>query len=270
MTTITDSRSGDGPVGSGPARSVTAAGEQTAEGSRAPYRLRLAADDRDLRAAQLLRFMVFNLELREGLEQSYATCLDADAFDAVCDHLVVEDVRTNEIVGTYRLHTGQRAAQNLGYYSAQEFDFKPFESLRSQLVEVGRACVHSEHRNLTVLTLLWKGIAHYMKERGCRYVFGCSSLTSQDPAVGWAAYHKLQPYLVADEWRTTPLPAYACPQDGNAAPPPKIPKLLTAYLMLGAKICGPPAIDREFKTIDFLTFLDMYSMPEKAIARYLS
>src|SRR4051812_45366954 len=69
--------------------------------SRAHYRLRLATSTADLRAAQVLRFVVFNLELQEGLEQSYSTCLDADAFDEVCDHLLVEDLRTGEVIGTY-------------------------------------------------------------------------------------------------------------------------------------------------------------------------
>src|SRR5947209_1248356 len=95
--------------------------------SRAHYRLRLATSTADLRSAQVLRFVVFNLELQEGLEQSYATCLDADAFDDICDHLLVEDMRTGEVIGTYRLQTGPTAAAKLGYYSAQEFDFSPYE-----------------------------------------------------------------------------------------------------------------------------------------------
>src|SRR5271165_2480564 len=107
---------------------------------RANYRLRLAQSGADIRAAQLLRFVVFNLELQEGLEQSYATCLDADAFDCVCDHLLVEDLRTGDVVGTYRLQTGLTAAAKLGYYSAQEFDFAPYEPLRREMVELGRAC----------------------------------------------------------------------------------------------------------------------------------
>jgi putative hemolysin len=257
MTTATDSQG----TGNPPAPGV--------EMSRANYRLRLATENSDVRAAQLLRFVVFNLELREGLEQSYATCLDADAYDAVCDHLIVEDTRTHEVIGTYRLQTGKKAAENLGYYSAQEFDFKPYESIRHELVELGRACVHSDHRNLTVLTLLWKGIANYVTSRGCRYMVGCSSLTSQDAAVGWAAYRQLMPRLVREEWRTTPLPAFAC-AESNTLGSVKIPKLLAAYLTLGAKICGPPALDKEFKTIDFLTFLDFYSMSAKTITRYLS
>ncbi|HEX3799835.1 MAG TPA: GNAT family N-acyltransferase [Verrucomicrobiae bacterium] len=241
-----------------------------AEVSRANYRLRLATSERDVRAAQLLRFVVFNLELREGLEQSYATCLDADAYDAICDHLLVEEVSTGEVIGTYRLQTGRRALENRGYYSAQEFDFTPYEPLREQMVELGRACVHSGHRNLTVLSLLWKGIASYVTARSCRYLVGCSSLTSQDAAVGLAAYAQLQRYVVREEWRTNPLPKFICESDARTVPSPKIPKLLTAYLTLGAKICGPPALDREFKTIDFLTFLDLQSLTARTIARYMS
>jgi putative hemolysin len=238
---------------------------------RANYRLRFAQTIADVRAAQVLRFVVFNLELQEGLEQSYATCLDADAFDAVCDHLLVEDLRTGEVIGTYRLQTGRRAKANLGYYSAQEFDFSPYEPLRGELVEVGRACVHSSHRNMAALSLLWKGIANYTTATGCRYLIGCSSLTSQDPAVGMAAYAQMQRHLVKEEWRTRPLPRFACSTHAPGITSTKIPKLLTAYLsLLGANICGPPALDREFKTIDFLTFLDSASMPAKVLARYMS
>jgi putative hemolysin len=240
------------------------------EAFRSNYRLRLAEGDRDVRAAQLLRFIVFNLELNEGLEQSYATCLDADAFDPICDHLIVEDMRSNEVVGTYRLQTGTVAANNHGYYSAQEFDFSALEPLRNEIVELGRACVHMDHRNLAVLTLLWKGIAAYAGARGSRYLVGCSSITSQEPAVGIAAYRALSSFLVDEQFRTNPLPAYDCGEGHAEIQSPKIPKLLSAYLALGAKICGRPAIDREFKTIDFLTFLDLQSLSPKNVARYLT
>src|SRR5579863_413795 len=147
MTALTDHDSEALVAGSTSPQSLPGAG-QMAEVSRSHYRVRLAASQTDVRAAQLLRFVVFNLELREGLEQSYATCLDADAFDPICDHLLVEDTRTNEVIGTYRLQTGPKAAANLGYYSAQEFDFTPYEKYRSEIIELGRACVHSDHRNL--------------------------------------------------------------------------------------------------------------------------
>jgi putative hemolysin len=239
-------------------------------GSTNAYVTRLARDAEDVRKAQALRFAVFNLELNEGLAESLATGLDADPFDEVCDHLLVEHVATREIVGTYRLQTGQAAALHRGYYCEQEFDFAPFESIRGELVELGRACVHRQHRNLVVLGMLWRGIAYYANQRGGRYLCGCSSLTSQDPAVGATAYSLLyRKHLAPVQWRTRPLPAFDCPLDILAEEPPKIPKLLRAYLSIGAKICGPPALDRQFKTIDFLTLVDLQAMPAFVRTRFL-
>jgi len=237
----------------------------------ANYAARLACHADEIRAAQALRFEIFNVELNEGLEHSYASGLDADPFDAVCDHLLIEHLPSRQIVGTYRLQTGVNAASKLGYYSAQEFDFTPFEPHRPQIIELGRACVHIQHRNLIVLGMLWKGIADYAKQRGVRYLLGCSSLTSQDPAVGASAFTELcRRNLAAPQWRTRPLKEYDCPLDQLAAEPVKIPKLLRAYLSVGAKICGPPALDRNFKTIDFLTLLDLEALPPLARQRFMS
>lgn len=227
--------------------------------ARAGYRAFLARDGDALRAAQALRFAVFNVELNEGLASAYATGLDADRFDAACDHLLVADAASGAIVGTYRLQTGTRAAQAHGYYSEREFDFAPFEPLRGRLVELGRACIRADHRNFTVLNLLWNGIADYARAHGARWLIGCSSLTAQDPAVGAAAWRQLALHLAAPALRTVPTPAFACPLEVVAPAPPKVPRLLAAYLALGAEICGPPAIDREFGTIDFLTLVDLDS-----------
>jgi len=234
---------------------------------RTGYRLTLARTPAQLRAAQALRFMVFNLELHEGLAQSFETGLDADRFDACCDHLLVEDAASGAVVGTYRLQTGARAAQACGYYSAREFEFAPFEPLRTRLIELGRACIHAEHRNFAVLNLLWNGIADYAREHGARWLIGCSSLTSQDAAVGAAAWQRLALHLAEPALRTQPQPAFVCPLDPVTPQPPKIPKLLAAYLALGAEICGPPAIDREFKTIDFLTVVDLESDALRSLQR---
>jgi putative hemolysin len=239
--------------------------------NRPAYASRIATGPEDVRAAQMLRFTVFNLELNEGLAQSFVTGLDADPFDEVCDHLVVEELQTRQVVGTYRLQTGATAAAKRGYYSEQEFEFAPYEPLRAELLELGRACVHKDHRNLAVLNLLWKGVAAYARERGARYLIGCSSLTSQDPPAGASMYAALQhKHLVKPEWRTLPRHALACPLERWLEQPAKVPKLLAAYLSFGAKICGPPAIDREFKTIDFLTFLDLRSLSARTVERYLS
>ena len=107
-------------------------------------------EDRD--AACRLRFRVFNVELGEGLESSYQTGLDQDRFDAYCEHLLVEDRASRRVVGTYRMQSGLSAAQNVGYYSEQEFDLAPYEPLRPGILELGRAAVDREHRAPEVLT----------------------------------------------------------------------------------------------------------------------
>lgn len=230
------------------------------------YRIRLARSTADLRDAQRLRYEVFNVELGEGLAASHATGLDQDAFDEYCDHLLVEDASKGRIVGTYRLQTGQLAAAQLGYYCEQEFDFAPFEPLRCELVELGRACVHKDHRHIGVLNLLWRGIARYAVDRRARYLVGCSSLTSQDPGVGAATYAAFarSGVLAPPEHRTLPTAAYACALDHLAEHCTPPPRLLRAYLAMGARICGPPALDCEFRTIDFLTLLDLENLPAAA------
>src|SRR6266480_533386 len=124
---------------------------------RSKYAARLAQSADDVRRAQRLRFEVFNLELNEGLAESHIAGLDVDPFDAVCDHLIVEDVANGQVVGTYRLQTGEVAAANIGYYCEQEFCFRPYERHRSEIIELGRACVHAEHRNFGLLHMLWRG-----------------------------------------------------------------------------------------------------------------
>ena len=263
------------------------------------YRLRLAASAEDREAACRLRFNVFNIELGEGLASSYQTGLDADQFDPVCEHLLVEDKLEDDpsrsIVGTYRMQSGGTAARNLGYYSEQEFSFAPYEALRPGILELGRASIDREHRTPEVLTLLWRGIAQYATDMGLRYLIGCSSLNSMDPAEGWQMYRQLEQYRVSPEFETEPTAAYACPseQEGAHAQPspcimesnpaesvvaaqaatqtlPKVPKLLRTYLAIGARIAAPPAWDREFGTIDFLTLLDLRLLSSSARNRFLA
>jgi len=248
------------------------------------YRLRLAQSIEDRDAACRLRFRVFNIELGEGLDSSYETGLDTDQFDLFCEHLLVEDKSDGRIVGTYRMQSGATAGHNLGYYSEQEFNFAPYELLRSDTLELGRASIDREHRTPEVLMLLWRGIAQYATDMGLRYLIGCSSLNSQDPREGWQMYRQLESYRVAPEFETMPTPAYACPaeQQGEPAQPslcrqdsecpsaPKVPKLLKTYLAIGARICGPPAWDRDFGTIDFLTLLDLKLLSPSARNRFLA
>ncbi len=235
------------------------------------YSLQLACTEAERLAACRLRFRVFNLELGEGLAESYASGLDHDAFDYVCEHLVVEEKATGSIVGTYRMQSGLSARRHLGYYSAREFDFSPYEALRPQILELGRACIDREHRTSEVLTLLWRGIAQYARYHNLRYLIGCSSVPSQDAATGWALYRQLSTFLAEPALRTTPMAAYALPSpaSGNPMPEAKVPKLLKTYLAVGSRICSAPAWDREFGTIDFLTLQDMQQLSPAARSRFL-
>ncbi len=252
------------------------------------YRLRLAETAEDRAAACRLRFLVFNIELGEGLESSYETGLDVDRFDGVCQHLLVEDKQSCRVVGTYRMQSGDTAAQNFGYYSEQEFHLAPYEPLRPGILELGRASIDRGHRTPEVLMLLWRGIAQYATNMGLRYLLGCSSLNSNDPAQGWQLYRQLQNFRVPAEFETTPTAAYACPveqQDAStqplscardrslpdeAHPAVKVPKLLKTYLAIGARIAAAPAWDREFRTIDFLTLLDLHLLSAAARHRFLA
>ncbi len=234
------------------------------------FRASLAQTMEDVRECQRLRYQVFNLELGEGLQASRDCGLDRDSFDVVCDHLMVKDSATGDLAGTYRLQTGYRAKGNLGYYSEQLFDFCPFEVIRGEILELGRACVHQEYRNTTALNMLWKGIALYAARCGARYLVGCSSLTSQDENQGMALYEALRDkYLVEAPLRTEPRPDCRCRASAELrVPPPRLPRLFRAYLEISAKLCGPPAIDREFGTIDFLTLVDLERLPERVLGRF--
>ncbi len=258
------------------------------------YRLRFAESAKDRQAACRLRFKVFNIELGEGLEISYHTGLDVDRFDTVCEHLLVEDKTSRRVVGTYRMQSGNTAARCLGYYSEQEFCLAPYEPLRPGILELGRASIDREHRTPEVRMLLWRGIAQYATDMGLRYLLGCSSLNSNDPAEGWQMYRQLENFRVPREFETTPTAAYACPpepqdanlQDADAQPTPcqtdrsgflathatqgKVPKLLKTYLAIGARLAAPPAWDRDFRTIDFLTLLDLKLLSAAARNRFLA
>ena len=234
-----------------------------------PYRVRLAITEKERAAAFRLRFLVFNLELNEGLESAFEDGYDVDRYDAVCDHLIVEHRETGAVVGTYRLQMGDVAKKHFGYYGEQEFDFTPYEAMRSQTVELGRACIHRDHRSTEVLNLLWKGIARYVIGNGGRYMIGCCSLPSLDNAQGHAVYKSLKSYLAETKLMTVPTERYRMPHALGVPEKIEPPKLLRAYLTIGAKICSEPAIDWEFKTIDFLTLLDLQTLHPRVAARFL-
>lgn len=236
------------------------------------YRLRFATGEAEVEALLRLRYEVFNLELGEGLASSQASGLDRDPFDAQCDHLVVEETSSGRPIGTYRLQVEEMASAGEGFYSATEYDFGSLPAgFLAQTIELGRACIAREHRNKKALFLLWRGLASYALWNGRRYFLGCSSLTSQDPREGLRALAQLERdgHLHPAIWLPT-LPGYDCTADESpkAAPDYELPKLFGTYLRYGAKVCGPPAIDRYFGTIDFLTLIDLAEVDPRVFATF--
>ena len=236
------------------------------------YRVRFARDVEDLERVLRLRFAVFNLELGEGLVESHITGLDRDRYDEHCHHLLVETIDEREVIGTYRLQTSDMAAAGIGFYSADEFDFDGMPAdVLGDAVETGRACIHAEHRHRQVLLLLWKGLGTYCLQNRKRYLFGCCSITSQDPADGARAHRYLREHGHLDE--SLPLrarPGYECVAEAGSDEgyeSIRLPKLFRTYLRYGAKICGDPVLDRQFRTIDFLALLDLHRLDPIAILR---
>lgn len=224
------------------------------------YMLGFAHSDRCVEAALRLRYEVFNIELGEGLSASAIHGVDRDEFDSQMTHLILLEKATGLVVGTYRLQTREDATTGYGFYSAGEYDLTPLGPLAGQLVECGRACVAIEHRSLSAVLLLWQGIAHFLRARDQRYLFGCCSLTSTNPQDGWRAMRTIRSGGFLNP--TIQLRATAKCSCGPPVPDSvsslALPKLFRAYLHLGASVISDPALDREFGTVDFLVLLDSH------------
>ncbi|SFK72124.1 Putative hemolysin [Amycolatopsis sacchari] len=192
--------------------------------------------------------------------------LDVDRFDEYCDHLVVRDDDSGEIVGTYRMLPPERAVAAGGLYSDTEFDLARLAPLRRSLVETGRSCVHPDHRSGAVVSLVWAGIGRYMLLAGHRYLAGCASVPLADGgSFAAGVWDTIQArHYASDDLRVSPLRPWE--SDGIARPPRSVlPPLLKGYTRLGAKVCGPPAHDPDFGVADFFTLLDLHEVD----ARYL-
>lgn len=221
----------------------------------------------DILEAQRLRHRIFAGELGAQLP-SRIPGVDIDLFDPYCEHLVVRDTDSGEIVGTYRILAPEKARQ-VGYYSETEFDLTRLQHLRPRLVEIGRSCVHPDYRTGSTISLLWSGLAAYMTERGYDYLMGCASVSMADGGhLAASLYRRLQDHLGPQEYRVfprCPLPLEALQQDLPAEAPP----LIKGYLRAGAWICGEPAWDPDFNTADLPILLPMAKVAGRYARHYL-
>lgn len=234
--------------------------------------VKLATTFAELDAALRLRFEVFNLELQEGLLASYERGFDTDAYDAYCDHLIVKEVTTNKVVGTYRLLRQSVAARNIGFYSENEFDLTNLKRLPGELLELGRSCVAHSHRNATTISKLWNAIIEYARQRNIAYLFGCGSLHQSQTEDVLPLYAYLRDHFLAPAaLRVQPVAACRMQLDEAArvlyeprAMARSLSPVMKGYLRAGAMICGAPAFDAAFGTADVLVLLEM----DKLAARY--
>ncbi|WP_285487553.1 GNAT family N-acetyltransferase [Amycolatopsis taiwanensis] len=233
------------------------------------YSLLVASGGEEVVAAQRLRHRVFAEELGAKLD-SLVDGLDVDRFDEHCDHLVVRDDDTGEIVGTYRMLPPAGAVAAGGRYSDTEFDLSALAGLRSSLVETGRSCVHPDHRSGAVVSLVWAGIGRYMLLAGHRYLAGCASVPLTDGGTYAAGVWEVirAKHYAPEKHRVRPLRPWAT--EGISRPSRSVlPPLLKGYIRLGAKVCGPPAHDPDFGVADFFTLLDLHQVEERYLKFFL-
>ncbi|MBL8020059.1 MAG: GNAT family N-acetyltransferase [Leptospirales bacterium] len=240
--------------------------------------VRIAQNQLEIEQALTLRYNVFNKELGEGLARSQSTGKDRDDFDLYCEHLIVIDKATSEVVGTYRILSKSRALQHVGFYSETEFDLTNIYRVSDEMAEVGRSCVHPDYRDGSVITLLWNGLAEYILKNNVRYLMGCGSLHSTDAneVNEVYAYLRDQNHLVDEALRVQPRSSHVHPEfreislnSDIKAVTKRLPPLIKGYLRIGARIGGKPALDREFGTTDLFIFFDAESVTQRYGKRFL-
>jgi putative hemolysin len=251
---------------------LAATPESTAQDGR--YAVLVASEPAEIRAAQRLRHAVFAGELGARLPTA-APGLDVDDLDQYCDHLIVRDERTGAVIGTYRMLPSHRAAAAGRLYSDGEFDLTVLAPLRPSIVEVGRSCVHPDHRNGSVINLMWSGIARYMLLSGHRWLAGCASVPLGDGGAGATAVwnYLRERHLAPAEYRVTPRNPWPVPAAGSAARRSAgraaLPPLLRGYLRLGAWVCGEPAHDPDFGVADLFVLLAMDRIDDRYLRHFL-
>lgn len=232
--------------------------------------LRLASSRPEKIEAQRLRFEVFNLELQLGLTSSLASGLDQDAHDGHCDHLLVIDTDRDCLVGTYRLLSFDRVP-SFGFYSESEFDLTNVKRSGLRLLELGRSCVALEYRDGRVISLLFRGIAEYLRRSNADALMGCASVHGTDlPELSSIREMLFQRFLSDPSLRVYPRRGFDVPPLPRRSPVDEtsafrsLPPLFRGYLRLGAKVCGPPAYDRQFGTTDYFVL----ARTRDIVARY--
>ncbi len=230
----------------------------------------LASNQDEVREAQSLRYKLFVQTM--GLASlTNPEGLDADEFDPYCDHLLVRDNQTLEVVGTYRLLSPSNARKLGRVYSENEFDLSRLTNLRSRMVEAGRACIHPDYRGGSVLMLLWSGLAEYMQRERAEFLIGCASISLADGGQNAAAVYRtlVEQHISPPEYRVTPHLPFPLEKLDVSNVQVNIPPLIKGYMRSGTWLCGAPAWDPDFDSADLLLLLPLRNL-ESRYARHFN
>jgi putative hemolysin len=227
----------------------------------------------EVRAAQRLRFDVFAGEMGARLNTPLAGH-DIDLFDNYCEHLLVRDQTSGQVIGTYRVLTPVQAKRIGSTYSDTEFDLTRLRGLRERMVELGRSCVHPDHRHGGVIMALWGALAEFMVRNQLDTMIGCASvpmlhegMVSGDAAA--SIWRQLQAtHLAPIEYHVRPrLPLPIEQLDSSLEVEP--PALIKGYLRLGAKVLGAPAWDPDFNSADLPMLMRIADLPSRYRKHFL-
>jgi len=221
----------------------------------------------EVREAQRLRYSVFATEMGATLPNTLPGH-DIDLFDDYCEHLLVRDAASAQVIGTYRVLTPAQAKRAGSTYSDTEFDLTRLRDMRQRMVELGRSCVHADHRQGGVIMALWGALFEFMDRNRLDTMIGCASIPMLHNGVvtGNAAasiWHQLrQTHLAEIQYHVRPrlpLPVDALEHHLQVEPPP----LIKGYLRLGAKVLGAPAWDPDFNTADLPMMMRTADLPAR-------
>jgi putative hemolysin len=234
------------------------------------FTVSLATTEEDLQAAQRLRYAVFVEEMgADGVLVDHQEGLEIDRFDAFCDHMIIRDNSTGQVVGVYRLLRSDQAQKAGGFYSEAEYDLTPLISSGRRLLELGRSCLHPDFRGGKALFYLWAGLSDYVADHAIEVLFGTASFAGtdlEDLAGPLSILH--QDYLAPEALRCKSctyqpmdlLPASAVDRRQAMV---DCPALIKAYLRLGGTVGDGAFVDHAFNTTDVLMILDTARMTER-------
>ena len=231
----------------------------------ADFHVRLAKSPEELRAAQRLRYEVFVEELGgDGPLVDHDARLEADALDPFYDHLLLEEGRSRDVVGVYRVMRPEQFAASGRYYSSAEYDLSPLMTSGRRLLELGRSCLRKDHRGGMGMHHLWSGLAKYVAEHRIEVLFGVASFHGTDiPALAEPLSLLHHRHLAPPHLRPRALPSSFQPMDlieksnlDRKAAMMQIPSLIKAYLRLGGFVGEGAFVDHQFNTTDICLVMD--------------